>query len=180
MTIGTSSGEYYESKIDMLVAHSMALEATEKPVEAIPETPLGRGSGANQEKRFAGMDDVLTDKQIDTFKWNSPVYGTKDPRIWEGPFDEIHKEWTDDLRKPQEQVDKEFEDDKKRWNDWAKESEHATPMGPEHVPPRAGQFRIWKHKPAIQEYIKNLPEDIDVFDLQDGTVVFKRKSALTS
>lgn len=52
MAIGTSDGEYFETKVDQLVASAQVSQSPAEPAGAFLEEGSYPSSGANQEKRF--------------------------------------------------------------------------------------------------------------------------------
>lgn len=71
----------------------------------------------------------------------------------------------------QEMLDTSQEDLDAHYNDLVKD------LGKDHVlggPLPAGRIRGWKSIPGFQEYMKNLPPDVTVHDLKDGTIIFQK------
>lgn len=100
-----------------------------------------------------------------------------DPSFWDGDADFRRNNLRELLDKSQEERDADHQKFLEDWNS-APNTQKIDPKN--YPPPEAGIFRIWKNVKGIDEFLKDLPDDVEAFDMDDGTVVLKKKAALTS
>lgn len=163
--IGFSDGRQYESEWDMVVGNNLAIPLPTPTKERTSDAP----TGSEGPSKVAGDYTPLTDEEHKALMWDTPVVKGADPELNEGTPQEFHQRMDEMLNRTQEDINKQY-----------KESDKAFPNQPPSNPPPAGRVRGWKDIPAFQEYLKNLPDDIDAHDMKDGTVVFRKRPALTS
>ena len=107
----------------------------------------------------------------------APVAKAGDPSFNEGDKNFRRGNIQGMLDETQEEIDKRHQQFVKEWND----SPNTKKIDPKTSKPHeAGIVRIGKHAKGVEEFLRDLPEDVEAFDMNDGTVVLKKKAALTS
>lgn len=71
----------------------------------------------------------------------------------------------------QEMLDRSDAEQKQIYDDAVKEWGEGHVIG--GVMP-AGRLRLWKDSPAAQEYLKNVPPDVLIHDMGDGTIIIRK------
>lgn len=121
-----------------------------QPVQKVADEQ-GRGSD------MEGPYTPLTPEEHEALMYDTPVVSSKIPHTPE--------DIQDLLDTPQEEWDQHFNELKKQWGN--------NLVNP--APNPAGRIRGWKSIPGFQEYMKNLPPDVTVHDMKDGTIIFQKK-----
>lgn len=102
----------------------------------------------------------LTQEEHEGLMYDTPVVSSKGPNG--GPTKEEVQEMLDTTQAEHDQ----------HWNEMKREWGKSL-LNPEPAP--EGRIRGWKSIPGFQEYMKNLPPDVTVHDMKDGTIIFQKK-----
>jgi hypothetical protein len=133
----------------------MIPQALSAPVHKVANE---QGFGSDME----GPYTPLTPEEHEGLMYDTPVVSSKGG----GPTKEDVQEMLD---RPQAEHDAYFNEMQKFFK------EHKWGMNANDAPSPEGRIRGWKDIPGFQEYMKNLPDDVTVHDMKDGTIIFQKK-----
>jgi hypothetical protein len=105
--------------------------------------------------------------ELKSLLWDTPIFSSKDPYLTPKTIDELVRITPEDRKLEMDE-----------WNSFAKrrnEEVGRESIGPQKEPLPAGRIRGRKI-PAVDDYLKSLPEDVEAIDPGDGTVIFRLKA----
>lgn len=117
---------------------------------------------------------ALDPKERQQLHWDTPIASSKDPSAHEGTPNELFNHVDSMLADSQADIDAAHQKFLDAIAGAQKRGMNIQAIGAEDVSP-AGRIRIRKDLPAAQEYLKRLPDDVEAFDLKDGTMIFRKK-----
>lgn len=171
MGIGTSMGAFHEDEFAHIASPWM-----EKP----EDTPDNNVIDPNVDPEgIKPIKDLimpvadftpLNEKQYKDLMWDTPVVSSKDPDLREGTK-QSHIDYMNEM------LNITPEEHKRNFEATAKAVGRENLLG--DVSP-AGRIRGWSDIPAFQDFKDNLPDDVEVHDMKDGTWTFKKKPSALS
>ena len=112
--------------------------------------------------------EELSPEEHKALMWDTPVTKSS-PDAWGATPQERRQQMDDIMSRTQEDYDKYYQE--------LQGSKTFTSQG---GPIPAGRVRGHKDIPAFKEYLNDLPPDVSAHDMKDGTIIFRKRSALTS
>jgi hypothetical protein len=144
---------------------SRSIIPRQEPARPLPPTQPGERLAANEQGVGSDMEGIytpLTPEEHEGLIYDTPVVSSKGG----GPTKEDVQEMLD---RPQAEHDAYFNEMQQFFK------EHKWGMNANDAPSPEGRIRGWKDIPGFQEYMKNLPDDVTVHDMKDGTIIFQKK-----
>lgn len=162
MAIGFDDGEIYENEFNLSAGQALV---------SIPKD--NNGSFPNPMDQKVAQQKVGPQTLDMLRKSNTGIASSKDPVWTEGTPEQIRKDIDEILSRSQEDIDEQHRRTDEILRQNSTENFNMQLLG---GPWDAGAMRIRKNLKGIQEYLKNLPDDVEAFDLEDGTVIFRKKA----
>lgn len=171
MGIGTSLGAFHEDEFAHIASPWM-IKPDEDVDNNVIDPTIDPDSTRPVDNLVIPIADFtpLNEKQHKDLMWDTPVVSSKDPDLREGTKQSRIDYMNEMLNITPEEHRRNFEDT-------AKAVGRGNILGDVHP---AGRIRGWSDLPAFQDFKNNLPDDVEVHDMKDGTWTFKKKPSSIS
>lgn len=166
MGIGTSLGAYFETTLD----HHAGNEYLTNPNSTPDNNELSTNEvmpKPDEGPKVIPIADFtpLTDKQHDLLSWDTPWVMSKDPALNSGTPKERRESMDFMMNQSDEDMKKQYDDAVKTFG-----KDHVVSDGP--LP--AGRIRGHSSIPAFKEYKDDLPDDVKIHQMEDGSWIFQK------